>query len=632
MIRSQLEYACPVTQYTRNHLQLLEDKQEKYLRLLFQLPHHTYYHTLLLALDLDTIKTRFDILTIGFYQKLRTLTGTLAHTILNSLNTQNRLEPNSNLQPPFLQNIHRIKAKYHINHVLNDQLQLTDIKEKQLYIQTIRAESKRILADKINKRNQNPERDEDHPHAPRQVGTSPLVTYTQQQLHKENNHESGYLPLDKICYKSTMSKILLQMDHNKAHWQITKCAHCNQYTKQTYLHQLYECPAFTTNRKNILNSIFIECDYLQTTLPDLTDPTTTSILADGALYGKISRTHWKHISPVLLGVTNLAKSTMPHYKQIQIRKMLRSHLILLHLLPQIQNKNTPPQHQGTLIINNSDSGLIDTDSKDEEKQINLQESWNIDTRETEQGKILITHTQNTQTYIQNIRPALQQMTLEQLEKYNLGFGTANTRTTLQKLKAKKFTEQIFQEYKNNMICVSDGSVKANKGGFGSVILDNQKIIYKAKGRIKTTDSGQAELDGIYHNLLTCYLKSTQNRTILFTADNKYAIQVSKRLVRPNWKHKQIAQAIYALKHQLKQHNNKLAFKWIPGHTDHKWNDLVDQLAKEGTTLSIRFVPNLPPLLPALAPDVPVSAHSVALPVAISSSYHCSWNNQVLDHG
>lgn len=221
------------------------------------------------------------------------------------------------------------------------------------------------------------------------------------------------------------------MDHNKTQWQTTQCPHCKQHQKRTYMHKLFECKTFQQNRRSILESIYTELEHLQIHPQALMDHTINNIVLDGSYDGTIPTAHWSTLAQLLLGITPIDITHLPNYKQLQIRKMLRSHLILLHLLPQIQNKRTPEIHQGTLTIQTNNQPYNQEDSKDEEKQPLEDNTWTIDTRETEKGKIIITQQTHNNTIIRNIRPHIQQMTLEQLEAYNIGFGTANTRTAIQ---------------------------------------------------------------------------------------------------------------------------------------------------------------------------------------------------------
>ena len=247
--------------------------------------------------------------------------------------------------------------------------------------------------------------------------------------------------------------------------------------------------------------------------------------------------------------------------------MLASHLFhLCTLTSQIDNTIDPNDY---------------TQIKDRNNKIH-----NLHKQDLKQGKILVRQTDNKRTNLTNIRHLLENMTITDLGKYNIGLGAATTRTTQQKNKAKLLTQQIIKKIKTNIIVV-DGSIHGNKqkkmGGYGGIIISKNRNNKKTfSGRAKTGDPQQAELAGINEAITQIQLheahkKNPEHYTIL--CDCKNAVNYVKEIYTPPLKYTSTIQAIQEKKLDMQNIKINIDIQWIPGHTDNEWNDEADTLAK-----------------------------------------------------
>ena len=100
----------------------------------------------------------------------------------------------------------------------------------------------------------------------------------------------------------------------------------------------------------------------------------------------------------------------------------------------------------------------------------------------------------------NIRNWLDSLMLPELEKYQIGLGSASTRTAAQKRRAIAYTNQIIAKIPcNAFIIFTDESVLNNAekhGGCGGSLTINGKEVDHFSKAIETNDAQVAELEGI----------------------------------------------------------------------------------------------------------------------------------------
>ncbi len=116
--------------------------------------------------------------------------------------------------------------------------------------------------------------------------------------------------------------------------------------------------------------------------------------------------------------------------------------------------------------------------------------------------IIVRTLHNNQITYTNIRHLINNMTIPDLEKYNIGLGAASSRTQKQKQKAQQYTNKIFNSIKTAFV-TTDASIhkKNKKGGIGILAVDKlNKEIYENNWQIETEDAQYAEIYGIKKTL------------------------------------------------------------------------------------------------------------------------------------
>ncbi len=144
---------------------------------------------------------------------------------------------------------------------------------------------------------------------------------------------------------------------------------------------------------------------------------------------------------------------------------------------------------------------------------------------------------------------------------------------------------------------TDGACKNNpgKGGWGFAYIDeiNNKIIYKKNNDttyIDTTNN-KMELSAAIHALKNLdVLNINSYESILLVTDSQYVLKGITQWIhkwkKNNWKNaKNENVKNIELWKELdllhSKYNNKLKWKWVAGHSNNIYNDLVDKLANDG---------------------------------------------------
>ena len=158
----------------------------------------------------------------------------------------------------------------------------------------------------------------------------------------------------------------------------------------------------------------------------------------------------------------------------------------------------------------------------------------------------------------------------------------------QKLLAQNYTNKILEKIKTLFI-TSDASISdtTKKGGFGVIVVNKQKtdIIYSHKEKIDTNDAQKGELAGVESSLTLINENIIPNeKRIAVLCDCKNVIKYITNTNNIPTKYTEIMQNINELIYNIENKDIQLDFYWIPGHTDNKWNDEVDRLAKEAAAL------------------------------------------------
>ncbi len=138
---------------------------------------------------------------------------------------------------------------------------------------------------------------------------------------------------------------------------------------------------------------------------------------------------------------------------------------------------------------------------------------------------------------------------------------------------------------------TDGACSGNPGpgGFGAVVLKQGQITQEMASGEDNTTNNRMEMMAVIAGLeyaLTVIDSHTER--ILVTTDSKYVMEGITRWV-AGWKHNGWkTKAKQPVKNQdlwmrLDELQSKLnvTYKWVKGHSGHKWNERADELARQG---------------------------------------------------
>ena len=393
-------------------------------------------------------------------------------------------------------------------------------------------------------------------------------------------YDNTYIPTIPYDHKRDIYEILTHCDHNPKWQDYNKCQHCTTQHQYPKIHLLLNCRNYQQERTLIFDSIITEITHYlnKYNAQQIIQNEPYQILLDAAEDGLVHPADYDKIMELLLG--NHISHELNTNQKSNIKRMLLSHLILLintikHQIPPITN---------TIQIANSPYEIAQDD--------------------IQRGKIVtrtITNTGDIQ--YRNIRNLIETLTIPELQAYNIGLGSAHNRTHKQKILAQQYTNNVIENAHDTIIVV-DGSIntkdnpmsqskqkqtRTGYGGYGGITINKntQQTITTFKGLVNTNDSQLAELHGIhaalqqtieiYHNM------NVNNFTILCDCKNatKY---VNNEYTTPP-KYADICHKIKELRKEVQQ-KYRMDIKWIPGHTNNKWNDEADRLAKEATKLHL----------------------------------------------
>ena len=582
IVRSQLDYGIPVINYTNNEKKRLEREQINSLRILLQLDSKTNEHTLLAITDVPTIKHRIDTMKMSFYLKLKQgHTQSLAQKIVQQHIQQPTIVKTHKTRIAPIAEFLSIFRKYKHQGLYDLDLQIPHKEIEHIIKTNLRTIRNNNIISHLHDQCTKIISDEYRPftttnHTPGGAIAKTLKTYNKIQI----DYDNTYLPSYPHNHRYELYECLTHCDHNPKWQDYHNCPHCNIQHQYPYMHQLLTCN-YQHERQHIFQSIINELIYYS----EKYAPNTTiianeayQVILDAAESGTIEPQDYDITMETFFG--NHLNQSMEVIATNHIKRMLISHLLLLINIT--QNKIKPIQSITYLTEYN--------------KQ--------IATEDMQQGKLIVRMQQKDGTiYYENIRHLIESMTLPELEHYNIGLGAANNRTTKQKKLAQKYTNITIAKAHNTIIVV-DGSINTKDnpmteeeqkrtqkgyGGCGGIIINKytNDTIHTFTKKVDTNDPQLAELHGIY----TALQKSLQmHKTHFITkftilCDCKNAVKYINNKYAPPRKYSTIYQKIQELKRQIKQ-SYEINIKWIPGHTDNKWNDRADSLAKKATLLHL----------------------------------------------
>ena len=119
---------------------------------------------------------------------------------------------------------------------------------------------------------------------------------------------------------------------------------------------------------------------------------------------------------------------------------------------------------------------------------------------------------------------------------------------------------------------TDGSCSPNpgKGGWGFIVLQNDKMIYEECGGENDTTNNRMEMIAIINGL-----KHIKEKSFTIFTDSTYVINTMTK----NWKRNKNQDLWKILDEEVK--GKTVYWKWVKGHNGDMWNDYVDKLANTG---------------------------------------------------
>jgi len=140
---------------------------------------------------------------------------------------------------------------------------------------------------------------------------------------------------------------------------------------------------------------------------------------------------------------------------------------------------------------------------------------------------------------------------------------------------------------------TDGSHTNHRGGIGLVYVYNKEIIYKLSAKVQEmpTTNNRAELFAIYvalYNLNNIKVNNTIKCTVIYT-DSEYSVNIyNKNIIK--WQKNEFKTIsgdpvknldIILATWDIIKKSSDVSILWIKAHADNEYNNLADQLAKNG---------------------------------------------------
>jgi ribonuclease HI len=134
----------------------------------------------------------------------------------------------------------------------------------------------------------------------------------------------------------------------------------------------------------------------------------------------------------------------------------------------------------------------------------------------------------------------------------------------------------------------DGSStgKVGDGGWGFVVVIQQQVMHTAFGSATNTTNNRMELMAAIEGLRYVAASHSSTMPITLFSDSQYVVKGITEWF-PKWKididrGKEIKnQDLWLDYAQIVDYFTNIDFKWIRGHSGHIYNELCDQLAKQG---------------------------------------------------
>lgn len=172
-------------------------------------------------------------------------------------------------------------------------------------------------------------------------------------------------------------------------------------------------------------------------------------------------------------------------------------------------------------------------------------------------------------------------------KHNCEYKSFKSKEEAQKY-LNENSEEITEEEAlntNKIIYYVDGSYIENKIGWSYVIVFNKKIMSYRNGNIKETKDTSRNISGELYAVISAI------KNAIVIGDKEiyiiYDYQGISSFVTGAWTPKTIETKKYAetMKELINNYNLNIHFVKVIGHSDNKYNDFADELAKKGAMKS-----------------------------------------------
>ena len=292
-IRSKIEYGCQLIHYEESWLDELESMQIQAIQRLFNnIDFRARPASLLLTHNLETIRSRFETLTIQFFVKIKQNPNSIAHYVLHHA-MEHKLDKRYFGTPniPYLYTINKSLTKYNLQRILYDSNFCIEMSEaKHLIAERTMQQTKLELVHNIAVNNEE-RRGSAITMSPLEVITIDATVRDRTQLHDMKHFDKSTMKnvthlkpirLDKPCLQRHLlptyidekrneiwREILQHKDYYHRWEQRSPCDKCGITCDGTLAHQILECDKTSDQRNEILKYLKL---YLEKNKKvDLTD-------------------------------------------------------------------------------------------------------------------------------------------------------------------------------------------------------------------------------------------------------------------------------------------------------------------------------------------------------------------------
>ncbi|MCP4141338.1 MAG: hypothetical protein GY755_13825 [Chloroflexi bacterium] len=562
VIRSQFDYGTSIINYSNEEINKLDYYQCIVLKKLLNINKDINYHTLLYILDIPTMKERINTIKIKFCYKLRNNNSkrSMAKKIFDELFDNKNLEKTHKKQTAPIIEYKKILQNYNLSPIFsrNNDMNEKEIKEfmenklKQNRLKETKKVIKHIQTKKVKKYNKIIIQKK-----------PPLLKRINNEENCNFKYDKNYINENNMNISKTMIKILTEHDNNPL-WQMEhKCKHCKMKNiKKPETHKMLRCKKYKNTRTNIFRSLKKEIEnyriYRNNICKNISKTNDIKkeeeIIIDSYLQNNHNNININETMNILLG--NNIKNSNIHKKKW--KTILNSHMKILMEMDKIEETDT-------------------------ENYIKIKGN-NFNEEDIKKGMIIVRQKINNRIIQTNIRNLIDKMEISDLHKYNVGLGAASSRTDKQKILAQEYTNKIISNIKTDWI-TSDASInkKLKQGGIGILAINkNNQETFRMCESLETEDAQFGEIYGIKRILdmiIKNKIKSKNNIAIVCDCKNAIKIITNYMKCPSNYKHiiQNINENLFIINKKL---NIKTKFLWIPGHTENKYNDIVDEMAKE----------------------------------------------------